>query len=176
MGQRGSHHRSRRVRSAAWLSAVALFTTWAVGMADPALAAPTAPRSASATLHAWVAGFQDSTAPGTNPAVTPDQMAADFDLIIDQTGQETDKTAAMVDSLHAINPNLKYLVYLSGCCLMSKDKFNYPESSYAHDAAGHRVLSSNGAPFMNRRDATWRNRRATFCQSLINQYHFDGCF
>ena len=76
---------------------------------------------------------------GSDPATTPQQDATNFDLIIDPTGQPDDSTAAMVDSLHKTNPNLKYVVYLNGCCYMGKESFNYPESSYAHDSSGHRM-------------------------------------
>jgi len=143
---------------------------------DHARAASTAARTGSPTLHAWIAGFQNYGSRGTNPATTPQQDAGNFDLIIDPTGQPDDATAALVDSLHQTNPALKYVVYLNGCCDMGRDPTNYPESSYAHDASGHRMNSSNGVPLMNRRDATWFNRRATLCQDWINQFHFDGCF
>src|SRR5581483_4963900 len=147
-----------------------------LGLTGAARAASTMTRTGTPTLHAWIAGFQNYGARGSDAATTPQQDATNFDLIVDPTGQPDDATAALVDSLHRTNPNLKYLVYLNGCCAMGRDNYSYPESSYAHDASGHRMYSPAGAPLMNRRDSIWRTRRATLCQDWINQFHFDGCF
>src|SRR5207248_11372132 len=87
----------------------------AIGLARHAWAATTTTRTGSPTLHAWLPGFQDYGSRGSDPATTPQQDATNFDLIIDPTGQPDDSTAAMVDSLHKTNPNLKYVVYLNGC-------------------------------------------------------------
>jgi len=168
---------SRLSKRTALLCALALTTSAVLlGLTRPAQAASTATRTGNPTLHAWIAGFQNYGARGSDPATTPQQDATNFDLIVDPIGQPDDATAALMDSLHQTNPNLKYLVYLNGCCYMGRDNYNYPESSYAHDASGNRMNSSAGAPLMNRRDATWRTRRATLCQAWINQFHFDGCF
>jgi putative glycosyl hydrolase-like family 15 (GHL15) protein len=165
------------IKPAAILSAVALTASlFVLGGSVPAVAATTAARAGDPTLHGWIAGFQNRGARGSNAATTPEQDARNFDLIIDTTGQPDNKTAAVVDSLHVINPKLKYLVYLSGCCNVGQDTFNYPESSFAHNTAGHRLTSPSGGPLMNRRDATWRNHRASLCQQWVTQYHFDGCF
>ena len=158
------------------LKVTALLTALLVMNSVHAWAAATGTRTGTPTLHAWIAGFQDYGARGNDPATTPQQDATNFDFIVDPIGQPDDATASLMDQLHGLNPNLRYLVYLNGCCYMGKDNYDYPESSFAHDAKGHRMYSPDGAPLMNRRDATWFNRRATLCQSWINQFHFDGCF
>ena len=78
--------------------------------------------------------------------------------------------------MHAANPEVKVLTYINAAYAEAGKVGEYPESWFAHDAAGKRIKSIYfGNYVMDVSNPLWWNNRADKCKSLIADNGYDGC-
>ena len=79
--------------------------------------------------------------------------------------------------MHAANPDVEVLTYVNAAYAEAGKASTYPESWFAHDAAGRRIKSTYfGNYVMDVSNPQWWNNRADKCKNLIADNGYDGCF
>ncbi len=78
-----------------------------------------------------------------------------------------------VPKMRAANPSLVILNYLNGVYAMKGE--TYPESWYARDAYGRKIVNDWGLTMMQPTNPSWIANRSQTCAEFTNANGYDGC-
>jgi hypothetical protein len=121
-------------------------------------------------LEVWGPRWMAGTSTVTRAQAIAD--AEQFSLLVAHERTYDGHVAAM----HDANPDVKVLTYVNAAYAESGKVAEYPESWFAHDAAGNRVKSVYfGNYVMDVSNPLWWNSRADKCSALIADNGYDGC-
>jgi hypothetical protein len=82
-----------------------------------------------------------------------------------------------VSQMKAVNPDLELDVYVNGTFSSTKSSTQYPESWYARDRAGNKIMAKGFSTWlMNPRSAGWIGEVTALCQYRLGYSGYDGCF
>jgi hypothetical protein len=82
-----------------------------------------------------------------------------------------------VSQMKAANPDLELDVYVNGTFSSSKSSTQYPESWYARDKAGNKIMARGfNTWLMNPRSTAWISEVTSTCQYRLSYSGYDGCF
>ncbi len=169
-------HRPRRRLAAAGALAVGaamsvapLVVTGAPASADvPTTSTPVVPDS-NWDNPAWAAEWM--TGKNTYTQESAVDVAEKYDVVAAMPRA----FPAHVDAMHAANPDLVLLTYTLGP--FANTKTNYPESVYAHDASGQRVIARTfKTQLVNMHLDSWKEEQLRLCNEGVGTSGYDGCF
>jgi hypothetical protein len=82
-----------------------------------------------------------------------------------------------VSQMKAVNPDLELDVYVNGTFSSTKSSTQYPESWYARDANGNKIMAKGfNTWLMDPRSAGWIGEVTALCQYRLSYSGYDGCF
>ena len=138
----------------------------------PTTTTPLPPPSGSggSGLEVWGPRWMAGTSTVTRTRAIAD--AKEFSLLAAHERTYDGHIAAM----HNANPDVKVLTYINAAYAEAGKAAGYPESWFAHDAAGNRIKSTYfGNYVMDVSNPLWWNNRADKCATLIAGNNYDGC-
>lgn len=88
-----------------------------------------------------------------------------------------DQVSASVPAMKSANPRLVLLAYMNGAFARKNQANAFPSSWYLRNAQGEKLTSAGyGNYLMNPTEPGWVANRVAFCQSVLTNSGYDGCF
>ncbi len=134
------------------------------------------PPVAQAGISTWAPEFMASGTGVTSYQATQTlalRQAQNFDIIAAHMATYKPWVAQM----KAANPDLELDVYVNGTFSSSKSSSQYPESWYARDKDGNKIMAKGFSTWlMDPRSPSWIAEVTSTCQYRLSYSGYDGCF
>ncbi len=101
------------------------------------------------------------------------RQAQNFDIIVAHLATYKPWVAQM----KAANPDLELNVYVNGTFSSTKSSSQYPESWYARDRGGNKIMANGfNTWLMDPRNPAWISEVTSVCRYRLTYSGYDGCF